>query len=235
MTFRLLDAFRGLFDGVRYLHRKSTLGDFVASHLYEDLVGLGKSAKLIERTAARDRVVNVENRAVGRTARRGDGTFGELVPAVLAIRQNGFVVARGPVANVEIGAETKILAKAMIKQIDRVITDLKNQVVQFKRLGGNPICIGIVGVNSAEHVVSYEGGRRFPTDGKRHKHPIQEAAEAGRRLQSLAAPSFDEFLVLRFRATNVRPYPFTWTDEAQTKLEYGALLTRVSREYDQRF
>ena len=53
----------------------------------------------------------------------------------------GYLVARGPIATVEIGIEVKILAKAMIKQIDRVINDLRNQVVQFKRGGGNPICI----------------------------------------------------------------------------------------------
>jgi hypothetical protein len=235
MDYRLLDTFRGLFDGVRYLHRKSNLGDFVASHLYEDLVALGKSAKLTERVANRERVVNLQNRAIGKSARRGDGTFGELVPAAVAITAQGFHVARGPVATIEIGAEAKVLAKAMIKQIDRVINDLRNQVTQFRQQGGNPLCLGLVGVNFADHCTSYEGRRRFSTDGRKHKHPVQEASEAEQRLVQLAAPSFDDFLILRFRATNEKPYPFGWVDEERTRLEYSALLTRVAREYDRRF
>jgi len=42
-----------------------------------------------------------------------------------------------------------------------------------------------------------------PTAGN-HKHPIQEAAEAERRLISRAAEEFDEFQILRFRATSRR-------------------------------
>jgi len=75
-----------------------------------------------------ERVVNMRNVMTGKPARRGDGTFGELVPAAVAVTEKGMLVARGPVATIEIGAETKILAKAMIKQIDRVISDLINQV-----------------------------------------------------------------------------------------------------------
>src|SRR5207248_4964840 len=67
-----------------------------------------------------------------------------------------------------IGAETKILAKAMIKQIDRVINDLVNQVNQFKRGGGNPICVAFVGINFAERYVSFEGKKKWPTDGKKY-------------------------------------------------------------------
>jgi hypothetical protein len=40
---------------------------------------------------------------------------------------------------------------------------------------------------------------------------------------------------LRFRATNVDPFPFEWLDYDQTAKEYSALLLRVSREYDRRF
>lgn len=235
MTFRLLDAFRSLFDGVRYLHRKSNLGDFVAGHLYEDLAVLGKSEKFAQRVSQRDRVVNIDNRPVGRLARRGDGTFGELVPAAIAISEAGYQVARGPVANIEIGAETKVLAKAMIKQIDRVISDLKNQVVQFRQAGGAPICVALVGINFADKCTSYEGTRRFPTDGRRYKHPFQEAFEAEKRLRIHAAPAFDEFQFLRFRATNVKPYPFSWVDETALRLEYAAMLTRIAREYDRRY
>lgn len=232
---RLLDTFRNLFDGTQYLHRKSNLGDMVAVEFYEDLVAIKKSTKLPQRVIDHDRVINLKNVAVGRSARRGDGTLGELVPAAAAIVEKGFVVARGPTANIEIGAETKILAKAMIKQIDRVTGDLRRQVEMFRQQGGNPICVGFVGINYADHCVSYEGERAFPTDGKKYKHPIQEAADAEARLRAHAAPAFDEFLILRYRATNESPYPFSWENYHALQLEYNAMLTRVSREYDQRF
>ncbi|HSV63289.1 MAG TPA: hypothetical protein VLH83_08070, partial [Chthoniobacterales bacterium] len=167
--------------------------------------------------------------------RRGDGTFGELVPAAVALIEKGMLVARGPVATIEIGEETKILAKAMIKQIDRVITDLINQVTQFKRGGGNPICVTFVGVNFADQYVSFEGRKKWPTDGKRYKHPIQEAAQAEQRLNEKARSAFDEFQILRFRATNLRPFPFEWVDLDNTEMEYSAVLTRISREYERRF
>jgi len=147
----------------------------------------------------------------------------------------GLVVARGPVATIEIGVETKILAKAMIKQIDRVIGDLVRQTEEFRKRGERPICIGIVGVNFAEQYTSYEGNREFPTDGRKYKHPIQEADDAISRLQQRAQAHFDEFLILKFLASNVAPYPFSWVNENQTQLEYSSLLTRVSRDYDRRF
>lgn len=233
--FRLLRTFRSLFEETIYKHRDSSLGDLVASQLYEDLVALNKSEKLTSRVRAHERVVNLANRAVGRTSRRGDGTFGELVPTALAITEAGLLVARGEVANIEIGAETKILAKAMIKQIDRVIGDLIRQIEEFRGTGGNPICVGIVGINCAPHYTSFEGDRQWLTDGKKHKHPVQEADEAERRLISRAREKFDEFQILRFRATNIDPYPFEWVDREQTSKEYAALLLRVSREYDRRF
>jgi hypothetical protein len=211
------------------------LGDTVAASFYEDLAALGKSDKLTKRIESHDRVINLKNITVGRSARRGDGTFGELVPSAEAIVEKGFVVARGPTANIEIGAETKILAKAMIKQIDRVIGDLKRQVEMFKSHGGNPICEGFVGINFADLYTSYEGDHEWPTDGKKYKHPIQEASEAEKRLRNLASPAFGEFLILQFRAANTPPFPFSWQDYKGLSLEYNALLTRVSREYDKRF
>jgi hypothetical protein len=233
--FALLDTFHSVFEGRKYEHRNSTLGDLVASQLYEDLVRLGKSPKLSKRVKNRERVVNVGNKAVSKKSRRGDGTFGELVPTAVAITEEGLLVARGEIANIEIGAETKILAKAMIKQIDRVIGDLIRQVEEFRKTGGNPICVGIVGVNFASEYTSYEGEREWPTDGKKHKHPAQEAAEAERRVLSKAAPSFDEFVLLRFKATNIAPFPFEWVNNEQTAKEYSALLVRLTREYDRRF
>lgn len=233
--FRLLDTFAGLFSGHPYHHRNSTLGDQVASQLYEDICTLQKSPKFNSRCAAHECVVNLGNKTVGKVSRRGDGTFGELVPTAVAVTEKGIHVARGEVANIQIGAETKILAKAMIKQLDRVVGDLVRQVEQFQKTGGQPICVGIVGINSSPNYTSYEGERLWATDGKKHKHPVQEASEAETRLKSLAAPSFDEFLILRFCATNCPPYPFEWTDYAATSKEYAALLVRVSREYDRRF
>jgi hypothetical protein len=95
--------------------------------------------------------------------------------------------------------------------------------------------IGIVGINFARSYTSYEGAVPWPTDGKKHKHPVQEAAEAEKRLNARARPSFEEFQLLRFTATNVPPFPFEWLDYTETAKEYGALLIRVSREYDRRF
>jgi len=96
----------------------------------------------------------------------------------------GFVTRRGEVATVEIGTEVKILAKAMIKQIDRVIGDLTRQVEQFHTAGGEPICVGIVGINWSDRYTSLEGEKLWPTNGRNHKHPVQEAAEAEERLIS---------------------------------------------------
>jgi len=183
----------------------------------------------------RVRARNVKNTRQGIQARRGDGTFGERIPGVASIAEPGCVVARGLLATVEIGVEVKILAKAMIKQIDRVVSDLGGQVAHFRRGGGTPISVGVVGINHAPECTSYEGDRAFLTDGRKYKHPIQEAAATGERLRRDAAPHFDEFLILRFRATNVEPYPFEWVNQRETLADYGAILTRISREYDRRF
>lgn len=236
-NFRLLAEFKKLFEGRPYLHRVSNQGDFVAIHLYEDLLSIARSSKLVSAIESQLKVVNMRNRAHGVRARRGDGTFGELVPGQAAVIEPGFAVARGTIATVEIGVEVKILAKAMIKQIDRVINDLTNQVDQFRKGGGAPpISVGIVGINHAKKYVSFEGkDRSYPTIGKSGApHPFQEAEEAEKRLRELAAPSFDEFLVLRYRATNEEPFPFEWVDQRNTELDYAAGLTRISSKYQQR-
>jgi hypothetical protein len=237
LEYRLLTEFRRLFEGKLYKHRASNQGDFVAMHLYEDLVTINRSVKLIDAAINRkDRVLNVENKRRGVTARRGDGTFGEIIPGETPIIDPGYLVARGPIATVEIGIEIKVLAKAMIKQIDRVINDLRNQVTQFKRGGGNPICVAIVGINCADHTVGYEGDRPFPTTGRAgFLHPSQEAPEAERRLRAQAAGEFDEFLTLRFKATNEDSFPFEWVDYNSTRLDYAAALARISATYQQRF
>ena len=97
LEYRLLTEFRRLFDGKIYKHRASTQGDFVAMHLYEDLVTINRSPKLIEATVNRkDRVLNVQNKRHGVAARRGDGTFGEIIPGESPITDPGYLVPRGP-------------------------------------------------------------------------------------------------------------------------------------------
>ncbi len=236
MVYKLLNEFRGIFAGKKYNHRNSTLGDHVASFLFEDLHDLGKSAKLSSGISAKTHALNRGNKRVGLSARRGDGTFGEVVPGEPTVTVPGISVAIAEVATIEIGAEVKILAKAMIKQIDRVCTDMLNQISEFKRHGGSPICVGIVGVNWANAYTSYEGEAVWPTDGKKRKHPIQEAADAESRLLSRVAPHFDEFIFLNFRASNTPPaYDFSWVDQKKTAKLYGASLVRISRQYETRF
>jgi hypothetical protein len=237
IDLRLLTEFRRLFEGRVYKHRASNQGDFVAMHLYEDLGAIGRSSRFADAVLNRkDRVISVQNKRRGVAARRGDGTFGEIIPGETPLSDPGFLVARGPIATVEIGVEVKILAKAMIKQIDRVINDLRNQVSQFKRGGGSPICVAVVGINHAASMVGYEGDRQFPTTGREgFLHPHQEALEAERRLHAEAANAFDEFIVLRFKATNASPFPFEWVNLAETRLDYAAALSRISARYQQRF
>lgn len=233
---RLLLEFRRLFEGTKYEHRRSNLGDFVAMHLYEDLVAIKKSDRYIVSVENMSRVLNVQNKRKGIEARRGDGTFGELIVGEKPVIDPGYKVARGPVATIEIGVEVKILAKAMIKQIDRVKNDLANQVVNFKHRAGSskPICVGIVGINFADVMTSYEGERAYRTDGSKYKHPIQEAEQARQRLAAVS-DLYDEFLILRFKARNEEPYAFEWVNEKETRLGYGAALIRISNEYEKRF
>ena len=99
--------------------------------------------------------MNVQNKRIGVKARRGDGSFGEIVAHAPATTDPGYSVKRGPIATIEIGIEVKIIHKAMIKQIDRVITDMKNQVTEFKTHHGKPITIGVVGINCAVTTMSY--------------------------------------------------------------------------------
>lgn len=160
-----------------------------------------------------------------------------------------YLVGRGIVATVEIGVECKVLNKAMIKQIDRVMKDLREQIKDFtKGTGSRPITVAVVGVNHASYTVGYEGDRAWKTGvvetkdaatGKvkrqRHAHPIEEAEEAIKRIQDMVAPHYDDVLVLRYKAINEHPFPFDWVDSAAAERDYAALLTRVSREYEQRF
>lgn len=235
MSYRMLDAFRAMFDGSRYRHRSSTQGDRLAMELYEDLYESGKSKVFVAHVNSGEWVLNTANKRRGITARRGDGTFGEALLNQKPIVTDNYAVARGEIATVEIGVEVKVLAKSMVKQLNRVIADLNNQVLHFQRKANNPVCVGVVGINHAPFCVGYEGDREYRTDGKANRHPIDEADEVHRRIAAEAKPNFDEILVLRYRATNAPPYPFEWVDESSTERDYGAILVRIARDYDNRF
>jgi hypothetical protein len=45
----------------------------------------------------------------------------------------------------------------------------------------------------------------------------------------------DDLVVLRYRATNYPPHLFEWVDATATANDYGAMLTRLARDYDGRF
>ncbi len=236
MAYKLLTEFRKLFEGSKYKHRVSTHGDRVASFLYEDLFDLGRSAKYVAAVSSKSRVLNSKNLAVGKKTRRGDGTFGERVPHIVAVMAPNHTVAFAEVATIELGTEVKILAKAMRKQLGRVCSDLEKQVKEFKKHGGNPICVGIVGINWSESYTSFERRKVWKTTGKAgYPHPLQEAAGVERDLASRVENMFDELVLLRFKATNERPYAFSWVDQAETEKLYASALIRISRDYEARF
>lgn len=235
MSTLLLERFRLLFFGTEYHHRDSTLGDQVAQFVYEDLYHLGLSSKFCRRVQSGEAVLNVQNRTHGVQHRRGDGTFGTLIPGETPISDVGFEVQRGPIATIQIGVEVKIISKAMIRQIGRVISDLGDQVRQFRRSNPEVICLGIVGVNHASRYRSVDGTREYLTTGSgKHLHPIQEAPEAVRRLDEVR-DTLDELVVLRFRAPNIEPFTFEWVDDTEARRNYSSALVRLASAYEQRF
>lgn len=239
--YRLLDVFRSLFLGVEYRPRRSTQGDAVAIELYEDLYDVARArtihSKYVSLVDAGQRVVNPKNRTVGVTVRRGDGTFGEIVPQHSAIAVPHYRVRRAENAFAEIGCEVKILATAQQRQARRVENDLRDQVNQFHHRGSSrkPITVAIVGVNHSPQFCSIVGRQLTMTDGRgATRHPIQEAASAESTLND-AWPLYDHHLLVRYKATNQAPYPFEFVSETTLKSEYGALLARLAGEYEARF
>ena len=231
MKHRLLEAFQSTFQGQPYYHRNQTISNFIASHLYEDLLALGRSAPLTSGVRGNRFVVNTLNLVRGRRGRRGDGTFGELIPGEEPKPETGFQVLRGPVASILIGAEVKILAKSMIKQIDRVLNDLISQARTFREQTPSAVTVGIVGVNFSDSYTSYEGDRNYPADPV----PVREAPTAVDRIVHSRVPeTFDELLFMKFRATNVPPYPFQWVNQRETAQEYAAALVWISSNFNQR-
>lgn len=233
MGLLVLEEFERLFKGQVYRHRVSRQGDFVARMFYEDLYSLNRSQVFQERVDKRRCVVNTSNTVTGKRSRRGDGLFGEALPGSTPELQAGRNVAVGPTANIQIGIEVKIMARSMVKQIDRVIGDLQRQASVFRTANPSAITIGIVGVNHAEKYVSYERDRTYLAEGR--EAPVAEAPRIMERLRNEAGPSHDEFLILPFRASNADPYPFTWVNLPSTRDELSAALLRTLRLYELRF
>lgn len=230
----LLAKFESTFRGKPYRHRNSQLGNRIADFLFDDLYNLQADSRFRQDVDADRSALNPKGRSPGLKARRGDGSFGPVVPGHMPTLFPGHVVKTAPTAEVDIGAEVKILAKSMIKQLDRVISDLCGQSRHFKTKSPDAISVGIVGINLAPRYVSFEGGRSYPTGVPDHPHPADEADEAERRLVDLAEPCFDEFLILAFRATNSETYPFEWVNADKTRDAYAASLLRVLRTYARR-
>lgn len=245
--YRLISAFEKLFLGGIYRHRSSTQGDRLALELYEDLYIRAQqrsaASKFVIGVDDATRVVNPRNLNYGTTARRADGTLGEILHGALAVSEPGFIVQRGTTVITEIGIEVKILTKAMIKQIDRVCGDLTKQVTHFGEKGGSksPISVAIVGVNHSTAFLGYEGSRTTLADGTRqpdgtiHASPAVEAARAKADLNTKARPHYFQFLLLEFEATNMPPYPFKWVNGTKTLADYNALLSKLAYEYEARF
>ena len=235
---RLLDAFQGLFVGQAYRHRDSSLGDSISVEVYEDLYELARSPKLVGSVDASMRGLGPRNQAVTlQRMRRGDGTLGELVDPANARRFSSYALARGTVATIDCGVEVKILSKAMIKQIDRVVGDLTKQVGAWRSVSANVISIAIVGINHADYTTGYEGDRSYRTDGRLYAHPIQEAAAAERHIVESVINHgiYDEVVILRYRAANEEPFAFEWVNYEATWQAYRAALIRLSGVMENRW
>jgi hypothetical protein len=230
-TFRLLDQFAATFGRGPYKHRSASLGNKIGRELFEDLVIHHVSSLLLDRTHSQQEVLTMKGEVYGRKRIRRNDSFSGRPPAgELDIRRiTGRLVSEGVIAEPHIGCEVKIAAKAQQKQIDRVLNDLRGFGVRMRSLHARCINVAVVGVNHEATYVSYEGKRRY-------RHPLRpnEALETVERIREIEN-DFDEVLVLSFRATNVRPFPFEWVDEAKTRRDYGAILTRVGSLYDERF
>lgn len=149
-------------------------------------------------------------------------------------RQTASFVLRGLVALTHVGAEFKIIATAHLKQIDRVLNDLTGSAVSLKEKSANAITVGFAAVNYTERWTGVEGTRSFPVERKPQR-AREESEETSRRLLQFASPEFDEFLMLKFRATNQDPFPFSWQDPQGIAADYGAVLVRIADLYEHRF
>jgi len=227
---KLLAKFEQTFRNGPYLHRNSQLGNRIADFLFDDLYELQPESRFRQDVDSGRVALNPKGVSPGLKGRRGDGSFGPIVPGYEPRPYAGHVIPVAHTAEVDIGAEVKILAKAMIKQIDRVISDLCGQSRHFKTKSPDALSVGVVGIKVADHYASFEGQRRYPT-GEFGPHPNQEAPEAERRLVTAAEACFDELLILPFKATNDPPFAFEWARFQKTRDAYASLLVRLVRAY----
>lgn len=115
-VFRLLNRFEETFRNGPYLHRNSQLGNRIADFLFDDLYLLDTASRFRLDIDAGRVVLNPKGVSPGLRSRRGDGSLGPIVPGHSPQPYAGHAIPIGPTAEVDIGAEVKIVAKAMIKQ-----------------------------------------------------------------------------------------------------------------------
>lgn len=230
--FRLLEAFRTTFAGTVYKHRDSTLGNKIGRQLFEDLLALQVSIGYKEHAQQGAGLVNIGGKIhTPRAIRRNDSVFGKPPAGVtITLPRPGFMVAEGPVADPRVGCEVKILAKSQQKQIDRVINDLEGFALRMNSLTRECINVAVVGVNEESDYVGHEGERTF-----KHRLRDEEPGIIVAKLRERLLDRYNELLVVRFKATNQPPYPFTWVDAQRVEIDYGAALTRVGNLYQSRF
>jgi hypothetical protein len=235
--YRALAFFRRLFDGRRYLHRSSTHGDKLAIEFFEDLYDLGRSKSYINFVDSHVKGVSPKNTRVGIRSRRADGLFGDLIPQRAKVFPS-YHVARGPIATINIGVETKILHKSQKKQISDRIQGLEKQADYMvsgtdRRKRDNPISVAIIGLNYSDYTIGYEGDRAYQTDGtSAQPHPADEAPSVEAGIQAELGPVYSHIILLRYLARNDPPFAFSWKSAQATEDEYAATLIRVSNEFD---
>ncbi len=229
-SYHLLQAFREAFEGTVYKHRISTTGNKIGRELFEDLFRHLVSPLYVDNVRTGACVVSRGGGIHGKLIRRSDSVFGR-PPAGLPGKKGTpeYAVVEGTVAEPRVGCEVKILAKAQLKQIDRVINDLEGFALRMKRLNKKCINIAVVGVNHEPNYVGFEGVREF-----RHRLREDEPPVVMNRLAVLAT-SYDEVLLLSFKATNQLPFPFSWGGARKVELDYASVLTRVGERYQERF
>jgi len=229
--FALLNAFRLTFAGTPYKHRDSTLGNKIGRQLFEDLLHHSVSFLYNDHVQNGFGVVNRGGQVRGKILRRNDSVFGRPpagVETLPPLPPN--LVREGHVAEPRIGCEVKIIAKAQLKQIDRVINDLSGFALRMKALNAKCINLGLIGVNHEPNYVGFEGERQF-----KGRLGSREPTVVSARLREHLVGRYDELLVVGFRATNQPPYPFLWLNQKGVELDYGAVLTRVGELYQDRF
>jgi hypothetical protein len=201
MTYKLLDQFPELFAGKAYLHRISNQGDIVASYLFEDLYDLGRSKKFCDTVQKQERVANIKTSKSGKTKRTWRRDFWGESSTAAAVLPPGLSVAIGDVATIEIGTEVKILAKAMIKQLDRVGTGWMTKPRNSARTAISYLCWNLGRELRSLFTPAMKQPKVWPTDGKTYRILFRRLPTQSVVLWRALSLQYDEILVLRFRAT----------------------------------